>query len=267
MVNINYNPSQNYFFWDNKILPYSTYQIELENNPNSKRIKNRIEISTNINIYEVPAHKIAKAMTHLDLKMLKAIHPIEITDYDGSDEKCPNILLFANKNTALSNYISHEVRKDSKRLRYFFRVAKHLQKLENYNSLHSVIDGIRRHQLTDKQLDVIMALINNTKEYFEMRNLLEIRIKKKEFFIPPLEIILKDVKDSNKNPESEIASLRFCELIEFFVFIQGKEFSGPLNKKYEHFLLSQFYLHLHSNHPSVSIKKKSCDIFGLFLFL
>ncbi|KAK1347362.1 RasGEF domain-containing protein [Hamiltosporidium tvaerminnensis] len=233
------------FLWSTDILPLSRYQIILKKGVNESKWKLKMEKICQRTIMDFKSNSLAKILTIIDFEMVKSIQPSELLFYDGSKEsesKCPTLSQLKSKNNCLKNYISYEISKNRNSIYKFLKISKKLLLLENYNSLNSILNGIRTHKLNSKELDSVSKVFDKCKTYFQIRQLLDICFQKKSFFIPPLEIILKDIEDSNRNKNSLIASKRFCKLIEFLILVQNQKFVKKINKKTEHFILNKMFV-------------------------
>lgn len=255
--------------WDELEFPNSEYQRLYRTNKHKTRTKIKMLLAESFTFKNVKPNKLAKELTLLDIYYLKVIHPSEFIFYDGSEttaNKCANLMLFKRKNTILTNVVGKEIENDRSLIKYFLKVANKLDKLGNFNSLSCVLDGLRRNKLEDKDFDKIADLIDRNKNYLETRNLLDDKLERKEFYIIPVELILKDVEDSNRNKGSAIASKRFCDLIEFFVHMQTIEWDIKGKKKYEHFLFLKLYKFRNIRHIEIRKAEKK-ELGAIFLFL
>lgn len=255
--------------WEEEQFLLSRYQKKYLKDKNTKT-KIKMEISENLSYNDVKPKSLARELTILDLRILKDIHASELIEYDGTEEcetKCKNMLLLKRKNDLLLNMVNCDLLDDKVLVKFYIKLCKKLNEFKNYNSLSVILAALKRQKLSEKYYNEVAELINISSDYFEMRNLLDTKVSNKEFCLVPIEIILKDTEESNKNRESEIASENFCKMIEFFVEMQQKELECKSKKKIEHWLLTKLcgVSETQIEEEEVVIHKKEIGSFYLFL--
>ncbi|ADM11785.1 uncharacterized protein Eint_070210 [Encephalitozoon intestinalis ATCC 50506] len=231
--------------WSADILPHSWYQERiLGNYKEGKRYADKMIKAEAKDIYRISPGKLSKALTSIDLSILRRITPNELVDYDGTgDIKCRNIRHMRSKNAGLTNFVSHELLKEGN-YKYFFRVLKHLKKIGNYNSFYCVVRAFQMQKLDTKRLDTLSRHIEKSASYFDMRQVLDDLTTTDMFLICPMDVYIRDVEESNRTKNNEVASMRFCRLVEILIKLQGQASNVRISYANEHFLLSKFWYHL-----------------------
>lgn len=230
--------------WNKAIMPHSKYQRSLVKSGKKKRHLDRVEKLRDMDLYGISPRRLSKILTGIDLSILRRITPSELVEYDGSgDDRCVNIRHMKSKNTGLTNLVSQELCTRG-RYKYFFRLLRHLERLRNYNSFYCVIKAFQMQKLDLKRLNALSSYMEKNSSYFDMRQILDELTMQEAFFICPLDIYIKDVEDSNRSRDSEIASMRFCRLVEILIKLQEQEMEVRISDDEEHFLLSKFWSHL-----------------------
>lgn len=119
-----------------------------------------------------------------------------------------NLKDIVEKNKALTALTSIKISKGVKSS-FFVRVCRYLKKRSNYNSIVSILNGLRTHKTS--------------------RSFNEFDIPKKydpstTFIIQPIENILADVAISNQETLSEGANMFFYGIVKFFIILQDKKY-------------------------------------------
>jgi hypothetical protein len=228
------------YVWDRGTFPISFYQEQILSNIRARKYKNRIERSRATDLYRITPRRLAEIITAIDVGIIRRIRPHELVDYDGTNSNCTNIIHIKAKNRGLVNFVSNELAKNQNH-GYFFRVLEHLERHRNYNSFHCLIRAFQAQKLDLKRLGTLSKYLERIRTYFDMRHVLDDLAEESELFICPMDVYLKDVEDSNRNSDCEIASMRFCRLVEILIKIQNQKYSFRLSHKKEHFILERCY--------------------------
>lgn len=221
-----------------KLALKSRYQHAAETK-DSLRLKYKMEKAERLDLYRLKPSKLAEALTYIDLMLYKDIRPIELVNYDGSecsDESCKTLCRFKLKNQALTSFTQQELGVLSN-FKYFYKLARHLLSLRNYNSFDAILSGIRTQELEHNQLEKITELMKDSRIHLDLHKVLQEKIHFNEFLVPPLNLVLKDIQSSNCNKENEMASMKFCKTIEFLVYTQNLEPFFRVKRKYEHLII------------------------------
>lgn len=218
--------------WPETDYMLSSYQKKYQKKKSTK-LKMKMELAEQLTILNIHPATLARALTYFDIEHLKAIHSSEFIDY-GS-EPCPGISAWLKHNTIVHHFVLRHMN-----AAYFLKVAMELEAMHNYNTMNTVVSALKNVKLSGKMFAQIAELIKYD-NYFTMRE--KIDKLEKVFTIIPIEFFLKDIEESNKNLDSEIASKRFVKQIEFFVNMQEVDWvpEKKLKKKLEHFLVVSFY--------------------------
>jgi hypothetical protein len=190
--NSNDNKSPNTIFslnWPVEFLPKTKYSEK-----NTEKYLEKKEKWQNFNIYTLKSKKFVKILTQIDLDLIKKIKAEDLVSYEGTSNNI-SLTHILNKNKSLQLLISSKLEK-----RQIFRMLKHALKFKNYNLLHILIKALQSLRLNMKNIEKVIYF----KEFLEQQ----------EDGIFPFEWMLKDCEDSNLNISSEVASLRFCKIIE-----------------------------------------------------
>lgn len=158
-----------------------------------------------------------------------------------------NLKDIVEKNKALTALTSIKISKGVKSS-FFVRVCRYLKKRSNYNSIVSILNGLRTHKTS--------------------RSFNEFDIPKKydpstTFIIQPIENILADVAISNQETLSEGANMFFYGIVKFFIMLQDKKYE--VDVEMEHAIMREM----------VSVKNCSfeeheefrCVFLGSYLFV
>lgn len=252
--------------WEDNVLPLSWYQRQILGGKKKKRYMNRIERIRDMDVYSVSPRKLSKLLTAMDLLLLRKIRPSELVEYDGSkSEGCINIRHVMSKNTGLTNFVAYEL-STGKNYKYFFKLLRHLERKRNYNSFYCIIRAFQMQKLDLRKLSVLSEYMEKSLSYFDMRQILDDLTAQEVFLICPLDIYIKDVEDSNRNKSNEIASMRFCRLVEILIKLQGQDVEIPVSHDHEHFLLHKFWCHLRQT-PTSARKNVEGKYGGQFLLI
>ncbi|KAG0440547.1 Bud site selection protein 5 [Dictyocoela muelleri] len=236
--------------WDPSSFPISEYH------DNDLKV---LEKYSEFSIYN-KLSKSAKVLTLIDISILKKINSFELTRYGKED--CVNINILINKNKKLKHFVAQEISKKEKRIDFFFRLAKKLKKMRNFNSMSCIIEGIRMSRLSNRNFKKISDLYESTSNYFVLRELVKICTESSEFIIPPMDIVLTDIAESNIISDSEVANMKFFKIISFFIRLQSQDFN--FKSKLEFTWLCNLY------NTQCFMKKRSkklIDITDLYLLM
>lgn len=227
------------FLWDRLEFPNTWYQEKLMEGKKKNMYKNKIELSREIDLYQIKPKKLAKILTGIDFSIIMKIRPHELVEYDGTNCECVNLNHIKHKNIGLTNFVANELMLKENYI-YFFRLLKHLKAMKNYNSFFCVIRAFQNQKLATKDLKNVSKFMKKTETYFDMRNVLDQLIAKNEMFIYPIDVYMKDVEDSNRS-KSEASCMRFCSLVEMLIKLQNGEEKIEIKHRYEHFILDRLY--------------------------
>ncbi|CAD25559.2 hypothetical protein [Encephalitozoon cuniculi GB-M1] len=236
--------------WNADILPRSWYQEQICSGRKEKRYISKARKAESRDIYHMTPRKLSKALTSIDLSILRKISPSELVDYDGpGNSRCRNIRHMRSKNTGLTNFISYELLR-GRNYRYFFRLLRHLEKVGNYNSFYCVVKAFQMQRLDLKRLNTLSGYMEKSTSYFNMRQVLDDLAANEAFLICPMDVYIRDVEESNRTRNNEIASMRFCRLVEILIKLQNQTLDATISHADEHFLLSKFWHHIQKDSVS-----------------
>lgn len=252
--------------WNRDILPHSWYQEQIFNRRKAKRYEHKIKKAEAKDIYRITPRKLSKALTFIDLSILRRITPNELVDYDGpGNTKCRNIRHMRSKNVGLTNFVSDELLRE-RNYRYFFKLLKHLERIGNYNSFYCIIKAFQMQKLDLKRLNTLSRHMEKSTSYFDMRQVLDDLTTANTFLICPMDVYIRDVEESNRTRNNEVASMRFCRLVEILIKLQGQALDVSISHVDEHFLFSKFWYYFQRGSSS-SRKPDTKRYDGQFLLI
>lgn len=211
----------------------------IRNGKNMRKIAYKMEVAERADMYRIRPSEVSRILTHIDLRLYRNVHPLELVMYDGSadsDRKCKTLSSIMAKNSALTSLVCGEMGAHSN-FRYFYRLAAELLRTKNYNSFECVVSGIRAVALTKRQLVKLTALVGNSGRHEETRRNIHEGLSRHQLFVPALQTILKDIQESNLNTDNEMASMRFCKVVELFVYVQNLDPRFKVRSKHEHLII------------------------------
>lgn len=204
--------------WDNSILPETQFS-------KSKTLSDKAKAEESKNL-KLSIKKLVKVIHAVTLEMIKKLTANDLIHYDGNN--CTiNIKHIINMNQGLQNYLNTLNYKDLK------KIAKEAELEKDYNLIQMTVISMEGKQLTQKKLQEVIFY----------KNLLE----KQDRGILPLDWMLKDCIDSNLNVESEVASIRFCTIIEKLNEMQTLETTFNLKEKHKYFIFYTIFINLNNN--------------------
>jgi hypothetical protein len=216
----------------------STYEI-MKNAKNASKLTYKMEVAEKSDLYRIRPSEMARVLAHIDLRLYRNVHPLELVVYDGSKDstrKCKTLSNLMSKNNALTSFVCDEMSMRGN-FKYFYRLAAELLRTKNYNSFECVVSGIRAYALTKKQLLKLTHLVGSNEKHEEMRKNIHEALSRQQHFVPPLHMVLKDIQESNVNANNEMASMRFCKVVELFVYVQNLDPRFKIRNKHEHLLM------------------------------
>ncbi|EJW03285.1 hypothetical protein EDEG_02351 [Edhazardia aedis USNM 41457] len=259
------------YIWDKEKFLYSYYQEKYISNKRKQKYLIKMQMAEKeMSFRNVKPTSLSKELTHLDYKIIRLVHPTELLDYDGTDsalEKCKWLTFWMKKNQTLENLVFEETSRNRKTIKYFIEVALELDKLQNYNSMQCIIDGLRKNNLDTDDFNALSGLVAKTKDYFAIRKLITEKMKNNELFVCPLNVIQKSLLELNANVASQTAANNFCDVIQFFIGLQQGFYKMEKSNKIEHFLYHKLVVAMNiKSHMKVSkMTKKELGSFFLFL--
>lgn len=231
--------------WSADILPHSWYQEQLSCRRRGKRYMEKIRKAEARDIYHISPRRLSRALTSLDLAILRRITPNELVEHDGAGSRCRNIRHMRSKNAGLTSFVAQELARTGN-YGYFFRVLRHLERAGNYNSFYCVVQALQMQRLDLKRLRMLSGHVERGTSYFDMRQVLDELTASEAFLICPMDVYIKDVEESNRTRNNEVASMRFCRLVEILIKLQNQALDEGISHSDEHFLLSRIWGHLQS---------------------
>ncbi|KAM0679882.1 hypothetical protein GINT2_002054 [Glugoides intestinalis] len=201
--------------WPEDFMPYTEY---LENK--SERNLERIETWKNTE-FNFKSKKMVQILTQIDLDMVKALTAEDLVTYDGHTAS-KAVMHIQNEGKALVGFLSSNF--DARAL---FKLLKYAVMYKNYNLIHILVKTLQSKELSTKKMEKI--------QYY--KNILD----NEEGGIFPLSWILKDCEDSNLNVESEVASIRFCRLVERLKEMKKIEFDFNVSEKQKQIIYSKLW--------------------------
>ncbi|ELA42669.1 uncharacterized protein VICG_00421 [Vittaforma corneae ATCC 50505] len=232
-------PISDAIVWPRDFLPYTKY---LENQTESNL--DRIERWRNAPL-KLKNKKFVQALTRIDLDLIRALSADDLISFDGHSASKP-ILHIQNKNKALIAMFSLEF--ETKRL---FKLLKYALIYKNYNLIHLLVRSLQTKKLSQRRLERIL--------YYKKV------LENEEGGIFPLAWMLKDCEDSNLNIDSEMASLRFCKIIEKLKEMKNIETDFEVSEKNKQTLYSKLWDIARKNDIDLNISEKRHEYLYLIL--
>jgi len=233
--------------WDEKDLPRTWYQVQFVDGSNKRKYIKRMAHAESMDVYHITPKRLSKALTSIDLQLLKKITPNDLVGYDGSEgSELNSIKQIRLKNEGLMNFVAHEL-STKRNYDYFFKVLEYLEKIRNFNSIHCITRAFQMQKLDLKRLGKLSVYVKASLSYFDMRQVLDELTADDVFLVCPIDVYIKDVEESNKNRGSEVASMRFCRLVEILIRLQDQQHDVGISHRIEHFLFSKFWKYARKN--------------------
>lgn len=165
--------------------------------------------------------KLTKVLTQIDLNLINAITAEDLINYDGNSSSLA-ISHILNKNNALLLFITRKYNKKK-----IFSFLKYALKYKNYNLMHILIKSLQSLRLSIKRIESVLYY----KEFLD----------KQEDGVFPFDWMLQDCEDSNLNIASEVASIRFCKIIDKLKKMKNLKYDFKVSEKSVHVVYSQLW--------------------------
>jgi len=199
--------------WPEDFLPYTKYMCD-----QTEGNLDKIEYLWNKPL-DMKSKRLVQILTQIDLDLIRAISADDLINYDGN-ESSRAISHIQNITKALMVIFSTDF--NAKTL---FKMLKHALLYKNYNLIYILIKSLQGKKISQRKLSKI-AFYNDLME-------------KERDGIFPLAWMLKDCEDSNLNVESEVASLRFCKIIEKLKEMKAIEHDFRVEDKHRQMVYSK----------------------------
>lgn len=216
--------------WKDNTICNSELQLLYEKEGTTK-LKNKLVEAEMMKFKHVEPSILCKEIYHIYKTYIVKIHPSELIDYP--DKACPGIEKIRSLNNRFINMYTQMATNNKKHVKYLIKLAEESKELKDYNNICTITTALRKVNLGNNDLTKINELVKHI-DYFELR-------KRNEICLLPFELLLKDVEDSNANKGSELASKRFCDIIEFLVKVQVDNEDYKCKMRIQHFLLCQLF--------------------------
>lgn len=201
--------------WPDNFLPYTKY-MKNKTNRNMEKIERWA--------YEplkLKTKKLVQILTQTDLDLIKILSAEDLISYDGNNGSRA-VQHIQNKGKALIVLFSTEFR-----ARTLFKMLKHAIIYKNYNLIHLLVKALQTKSLSRQKVQKVL-------HYKKLLDTVEGGIF-------PLGWMLKDCEDSNLNIESEVASLRFCKIIDKLKEMKKLEFNFKVREKGKQIVYSRMW--------------------------
>lgn len=205
--------------WSILFFPHSEILISVEKNLK----KSNVLYERYLSVEQMEINEISDTLNQIDKKLYKKILPSELIEYGKNTNKYLHFQHILLKNKALEQLISLKL-KNGMKISFFERICKNLKEKNNFNSINSIVKGIRKFDE------------NYENEKFEIQYDLE-NENKKNVIILPFENILSDIAISNNNPNFKDANYIFYNIIKSLINLQ--EDKEKIDEFYEHSLLRE----------------------------
>lgn len=244
-----------HYIWPDTEFCNSLYQQQYLKRPTTK-LKLKILYAEQLTFLNIKPDRLCKELVIIDHDFLIKIHPLEFLSYP---KDCKNIDNWEIFNKAVHNTIK------SLSPKYLLKMASHLESLNDYNLIYVILNVLKGKRLIKEHIDKLASL-NKKYGYFTLRKTVE-QIKEQEFYILPLDFIIKDIEESNQNLGSEIAGKRFIEVVDFFINSQSRKLEIKSVRKYQHLIIYSMYKKKDEPVCEIKEEKKEKKIGAIYLFL
>lgn len=227
--------------WPIEFLPKTKYSLKT-----SESYLEIIEKWNKIDVTKMKNNKIVKILTKIDLDLIKAVTAEDLISFEGipSSIAVSHIL---NKNSSLQLFISTKFSK-----RRIFSMLKYALKYQNYNLVYVLIKSLQSMKLSIKRIEKLVIY----------KDVLE----KQENGIFPFEWMLQDCEDSNLNISSEVASLRFCKIVDKLKSMKNLTYDFAVSDRSIHIIYAALWKSVKTSNWIVTQEKSESDT-NLFLIL
>ncbi|KAI5149083.1 hypothetical protein ENBRE01_0693 [Enteropsectra breve] len=209
--------------WPENFLPNTEYTTNI----NNKKL-NKIEIIRMYKNSKIKSKRLAKIFTTLDLLFIREINAKDLIEYDGAVIS-KNVKYALNKNRGILNWLAvsdfswHNLK----------TIMKEALILKNYNLVNIACMAAQAKQLNNRRIEKIVFY----KKF----------LKAQESGIFPLEWLLKDCADCNLNKESEVATKRFCIIVEKLKEMKMLELPADISEWERQFIYGRCYDYYDAN--------------------
>ena len=228
--------NENSLLWKEDVLPVTNYI----KNPTNKNLSKIEEISK---IKNIKPKKLVEMITIIDLLLIKNVTPKDLIEYDGNKTIIP-IEHIQNKNKGLLNWLNKDFDNSS-----IFKMLKYSLLKKNYNLINILLKSLQSRKLSNKEIEKMI--------YYKKI------LDQQESGIFPFDWILKDSEDSNVNVNSEIASMRFCKIIDKLNEMKKIEIEKTLREKHKQFIYGNIFSNINHTLEYFNIKESN----ALYLLL
>lgn len=202
--------------WPEDFLPFTKY---MKNQSQSDLEK--IEKISKRDLGMVGSKKLVNVITSIDLMLIRSLTADDLISYNGESCTIP-ISHIQNKNKALKVWLSKEIP-----CRKLFKMLKHAVSCKNYNLTEILVKSLQTKKLSGRKLGKVVYYKN--------------MLNSQDGGIFPFDWLLRDCEDSNLNVSSEVASLRFCRIIEKLKQMKDIEYEFVIKEKHKQLLFSKFW--------------------------
>lgn len=202
--------------WPEDFLPFTKY-MKNQDQSNLDKIEKIAKEDLNM----VKPKKLVNIITSIDLMLIKNLTADDLISYNGESSTI-SISHIQNKNKALKMWLSREA--PCKKL---FKMLKHAVSYKNYNLIGILVKSLQAKKLSDRKLSKVVYYKN--------------MLNSQDGGIFPFDWMLKDCEDSNLNVSSEVASLRFCRIIEKLKQMKNIEHEFVVKERHKHLLFSKLW--------------------------
>lgn len=202
--------------WPSDFLPPTKYTAD-----QSKTNLDKIERISKKDPMLIGNKKLVRILTSIDISLIRSISAEDLVLFDGTSESLP-ISHIQNKNKALKVWLVKEF--DLDRL---FKMLKYSLAVKNYNLINILASCVQSNRLSKNKL-------NRVKYYKSF-------LEKQEGGIFPFEWMLKDCEDSNLNVDSEVASMRFCRIVEKLKEMKGIKDEFVLKERHKQLVFAKLW--------------------------
>lgn len=202
--------------WPEEFLPGTKYSV--------KTSENYLEMTekwSKMTLVKEKSKKIVKILTKIDTILINAVKAEDLISYEGTSNSIA-ISHILNMNSSLQMYISTNFSKKK-----IFSMLKYALKYQNYNLIHILTKSLQSMKLSAHKIEKLIIF----KDFLEKQN----------DGIFPFDWMLQDCEDSNLNITSEVASLRFCKIIDKLKSMKQIKYDFKVSEKNIHIMFSELW--------------------------
>lgn len=227
-------------YWPIEVLPETKYT----KNKDLKSLSEAEKISKK-DYSTIKPKRLINILNSIDIELISKITAKDLIEYDGY--KIPQCISHAqNHNRGLLNWMIKDFE-----TKYIFKMLAYSNVLKNYNLINICMKALQGRGLSNKRISRLL----------DYKKILDAQ----EGGIFPFDWIFKDCADSNLNVESEIASVRFCKIVDKLKEMKLIKIEYVLRERERYFIYYKCWENLNSKFTMTESKSEYNKNFYLIL--